>query len=195
VNQQFIDFMGVLTMSVTATDAKTSDQHVLLLDGNDDFAIDFSFLPRVLVDKCKPFITGYHELNGFSSLPDFLWNPETRSFIETNLSLHRQFKRSTSSRSAKKANEGFIQIATVILSTEILASGFGGWATRFPAARKKAQALLAEYNLRSRAWLIERYLCPQIAQRRAIFGTLAPPDLTNIDPLDRVPSEQREDVQ
>ena len=84
-------------------------------------------------------------------------------------------------RGAKKANEGFVLVATVILATEILASGFAGWATRYPGARKKAQALLAEYVPSARAWLIERYLYPQIDRSRAVLGALAPPDPAKAD--------------
>jgi hypothetical protein len=139
--------------------------------------IDFSFLPKALLEKSKPFIVRYHELNGFSSLPDILWHPETHKFIEADLTLKRLFKKSTSSRGAKKANEGFVVIATLILSTEILALGLAGWATRNPMARRKARALLAEYVPGSRARLTERYLYPQIERRRAVLGILAPSDL------------------
>jgi hypothetical protein len=177
-------------MSVTTVDDDVPDQHPPSLDR----IIDFSFLPKALVDKCKPFIIRYHELNGFSSLPDILWHPETRNFIETNAVLQRLFKKSTSSRSAKKANEGFVLIATVILSTEILASGFAGWATRYPAARRKAQALLSEYVPSSRAWLIERYLYPQIDRSRAVLGALAP-DAAKGDQHKKLPIELQEDAQ
>jgi hypothetical protein len=159
-------------MSLTAADDKIAD----LSEPNLSVSTDFSFLPKTLVDKCRPFIIRYHELNGYSGLPDILWHPQTRNFIEINTGLQRLFKASTSSRSAKKANEGFVQIATVILSIEILAGGFAGWATRYPAARKKAQGLLAEYIPSSRAWLIERYLYPQIDRSREVLGALAPPE-------------------
>jgi len=171
-------------MSLTAVDAKVPRPQAHFIDEN----ADFSFLPKALVDKCKLFIIRYHELNGYSCIPDILWHPETRNFIKTNAALQRLFRTSTSSRSAKKANEGFVLIATVILSTEILASGFAGWATRYPAARKKAQALLAEYVPSSRAWLIARYLYPQIDRSRVILGALAPPDPARIDPIKRVPA-------
>jgi hypothetical protein len=137
-------------------------------------SIDFSFLPKALVEKCKPFIIRYHELNGFSSLPDILWHPETHKFIEADLTLKRLFKKSTSSRGAKKANEGLVLIATLILSTEILAIGLAGWATRCPAARKRAQALLAKHMPSSQARLTERYLYPQIERSRAVLHVLAP---------------------
>jgi hypothetical protein len=176
-------------MSFTAVDAKLQCQHKPSSDGN----IDFSFLPKVLIDKCRPFIIRYHELNGFSSLPDILWHPETRNFIEANLGLRRLFKKSTSSRGAKKANEGFVLIATLILSTEILAIGFAGWATRYPAARKKARAVLAEYVPSSRAWMTERYLYPQIDRSGTVWGTLAPSDPTKTPKKFR--SEHRADVQ
>jgi hypothetical protein len=136
--------------------------------------IDFSFLPKALVEKCKPLIIRYHELNGFSSLPDILWHPETHKFIEADLTLKQLFKKSTSSRGAKKANEGLVLIATLILSTEILAIGLAGWATRYPAARKKARALVAQDMPSSRARLTERYLYPQIERSRTVLHVLAP---------------------
>jgi hypothetical protein len=170
-----------IAMTFTTADAMT---HRPADRGADDNA-DFSFLPKALVDKCRPFIVRYHELNGFGCLPDILWHPESRNFIDSNAALERLFRKSTCSRSAKKANDGFVAIATVILATEILASGFAGWAARYPAARKRAQALLAEYVPSSRALLIERYLYPQIDRSRTILGALAPPD-PHIDPSRKV---------
>lgn len=146
-----------------------------------DASDDYSFLPKTLVDKCRPFVIRYHELKGYSCLPDILWHPSSRSFIESNPTLDRLFRKSTCSRSAKRANEGFVTIATVILAIEILASGFAGWAARYPAARKRAQELLTES---SRAWLIERYLYPQIDRSRAVLGAFAPPDAT-ISPFNK----------
>jgi hypothetical protein len=90
------------------------------------------------------------------------------------LTLKRLFKKSTSSRGAKKANEGLVLIATLILSTEILAIGLAGWAARYPAARRKARALLTEYVPGSRARLTERYLYPQIERSRGVLRVLAP---------------------
>ena len=176
-------------MSTSAVDADANDQRAPSLDGN----IDFSFLPKVLVDKCKPFIIRYHELNGFSSLPDILWQPETRKFIDANLTLRQLFKKSTSSRGAQKANEGFVLIATLILSTEILAIGLAGWAKRHPAARKKAQALLAACAPSARARLTERYLFPQIDRSRTTLVALAPSDLMKTDRQKKFSSERRED--
>jgi hypothetical protein len=145
-----------------------------------DDPADFSFLPKTLIDKCKPFIIRYHELNGYACLPDILWQPETRNFIESNTALYRLFRKSTSSRSARTANEGFVLIATVILATEILANGFAGWAARYPAARRKAQALLAGDVPGARARLIERYLYPRIDRSRATLGALAPSEAAEI---------------
>jgi hypothetical protein len=61
---------------------------------------------------------------------------------------------------------------------EILAIGLAGWATRYPAAYKKAKALFAEYILGSRARLTDRYLYPQIRRTHAVLDTLAQPDST-----------------
>jgi hypothetical protein len=83
---------------VLAVDAHAQSRLPALLDGD----IDLSFLPSSLLEKCKPFIVRYHALNGFSLLPDILWHPETRKFIEADLALRREFKKATSSRCAKK---------------------------------------------------------------------------------------------
>jgi hypothetical protein len=154
---------------VLAVDADVEYLPPPLLEGD----IECSFLPSSLLEKCRPFIVIYHELNGFSSLPDILWHPETRKFIEADPALKREFKKATSSRCAKKAYEGFISIAAVILSTEILAVGLAGWARRHPVESNKARALLARYAPCSRARLTERYLFPQINQNPAILSALA----------------------
>ena len=101
-------------MSMTAFDAGAHGEHPPSPGGN----VDFSFLPKALIEKSKPFAIRYHELNGLSCLPDILWQPETRKFIEANPALRQLFKKSTSSRRAQKANEGLILIATLILSIE-----------------------------------------------------------------------------
>jgi hypothetical protein len=51
--------------------------------------IDFSFVPKVLIEYCKTFIVAYHKSSGFSSLPNILWHPETRKFIEADLALRQ----------------------------------------------------------------------------------------------------------
>jgi hypothetical protein len=137
-------------MTVTAL----AHQHAAVPHGN----IDFSFLPKILLEKCKLFIIRYHELNGFSSLPEILRHPETKKLIDSDLALSQLFNGSTLSGGAKSANEGFVWTATVILSTEILALGLAGWPNRYPAAHDKAQALLAEHVPGSRARLTARYL-------------------------------------
>jgi hypothetical protein len=50
----------------------------------------------------------YHELNGFSSLPEVLWHPEASMLIGADLTLSQLFKDPTLSRGAKSANEGFV---------------------------------------------------------------------------------------
>jgi hypothetical protein len=120
--------------------------------------IDFAFLPKALLKKCKLFIIRYHELNGFSSLPDILSHPETSKLIESDFALNQLFKKSSSSFGTNSANEGFVRIATLILSTEILALGVSSWALRYPTEHKKARAVLAENTPGSRATLTARYL-------------------------------------
>jgi hypothetical protein len=149
---------------------------------------DFSFLPQDLLEKCRPFIIRYHEMNGYSSLPDILWNPEIRKVIKSDAHLNRLFKTSTSSRSAKRANEGLIGIATLILALEILATGTAGWGDRYPAARKTAQGIRDAFVPKARPALIECYLYPDAKRRRDALGATERPDASDGDglaPLER----------
>jgi hypothetical protein len=59
---------------------------------------------------------------------------------------------------------------------EVLSTGFAGWGTRYPEARKKAQALLQEYIPSHRAWLIKRYLNPQMKPGPDSLETFVPPE-------------------
>jgi hypothetical protein len=174
-----------IVMPMAAVDEDRQDQRLPSLDKD----IDFSFVPKVLIEYCKPLIVSYHKLSGFSSLPNILWHPETRKFIEADLALRRLFKKASSSRSAKRANEGFMLIAALILSAEILAVGLAGWARRYPAAHKKAKDLFTEYAPSSRARLTERYVYPRISD--LLKADLQKPFLPEL----REDREDREDGQ
>ncbi len=146
-------------------------------------ATDFSFLPPELLEKCRPFIIRYHEMNGYSSLPDILWNPEIRNLVNSDAHLSRLFKTSTSSRSAKRANDGLIGIATLILALEILATGTAGWGDRYPVERTKAQAVRDDFVANARPWLIECYLYPDTKRRRDALSAAGRPDASDSDAL------------
>ena len=137
---------------------------------------DFSFLPSTLVSKSKQFIETYHELNGYSSLVVILWHPEIRNYVEINECLKLTFKKATTSRSAKKADQGLVLVATAILSLEIMSSGFAGWAQRFPSAHRKANGLLRTYVPSARTWLMDNYLYPRAYVTPGVLLALSPPE-------------------
>src|SRR5579872_7241020 len=103
---------------------------------------DFGFLPENLVAQCRSLIEGYHDLHGYRLLPDILWKAGLGPFIETHREFCKILKKASTTRSAKKSNEGFVKIATTLLSLEILTSQFAGWATIYPQAASKADAIL-----------------------------------------------------
>src|SRR3974390_1152263 len=86
--------------------------------------IDFGFLPDSLIEQCRRLIESYHELHGYSCLPDILWKARLGPFIQTHREFRQLLRKASTTRSAKRSNEGFSQIATTLLSVEILASGF-----------------------------------------------------------------------
>jgi hypothetical protein len=135
---------------------------------------EFGFLPKVLTATCSQLIESHHQLHGYARLADILWHGETRDFIAVHESLHQVFRKASITRSGKKANECYVTVATVILSLEILASGFAGWGERFPAARRRANLLLGNYLPNSRTHLTDTYLYRHWGYSSAMLPNGAP---------------------
>jgi hypothetical protein len=135
--------------------------------------LDLGALPPTLVAQCRGLIESYHDIHGYGCLPNMLWRAELEDFIKKNLCLRQILRKASTTRSAKVSNKGFVEIATAILSLEILASDFASWSTMFPEARSMANTLL---RMRSaRMFLMEYYLYPPKHISPAILAALAPP--------------------
>jgi hypothetical protein len=137
--------------------------------------VDLGFLPGHLTRQCRSLIESYHEVHGFACLPDTLWKSRLGPFIEKHPELRRCLKKASTARSAKKSNEGFTQIATTILSLEILASSFAGWSAIYPEAGSRANAILKRNSRSPHMPLMEFYLYPPKYVSSAAIATLAPP--------------------
>ena len=134
---------------------------------------DLSALPSTLAAQCRGLIESYHDIHGYGCLPNMLWRAELEDFIKKHSCLRHILRKASTTRSAKVANKGFVEIATAILSLEILASDFASWSTMFPEAKSMANALL---RMRSaRMFLMEYYLYPPKHISPAIMAALAPP--------------------
>ncbi|HLG81355.1 MAG TPA: hypothetical protein VKY22_10080 [Bradyrhizobium sp.] len=136
---------------------------------------DFNFLPGDLAKQCRSLIESYHEVHGFACLPDVLWKSRLGPFIEKHRELRQSLRKASTTRSAKKAHEGFVCIATTILSLEILASSFAGWGAIYPAAAELARDLLRRNGNGQHMPLMEFYLYPPKYISSAAIATLAPP--------------------
>jgi hypothetical protein len=137
--------------------------------------LDLSFLPKTLAAQCRSLIESYHELHGYACLPDILWKARLGPFIETHREFRLLLRKASTTRSAKKSNEGFVRIATTILSLEILASSFAGWSKIYPEAGAAAQAILKRNSRSTHMPLMEFYLYPPKYISSAAIATLAPP--------------------
>jgi hypothetical protein len=137
--------------------------------------LDLSFLPNSLTAQCRSLIESYHELHGYACLPDILWKARLGPFIEKHREFRQLLKKASTTRSAKKSNQGFAQIATTILSLEILASSFAGWSAIYPEAGSQAQAILKRNARSLQMPLMEFYLYPPKYISSAAIATLAPP--------------------
>src|ERR1700739_1602207 len=136
---------------------------------------DFSFLPQSLTAQCRSLIESYHELHGYAGLPNILWKSRLGPFIETHQELRQLLRKASTTRSAKKSNEGFVRIATTILSLEILASSFAGWSAIYPEAGSSAQLILRRNMRTPQMALMEFYLYPPKYLSSAAIAKLAPP--------------------
>src|SRR5271169_6668994 len=137
--------------------------------------IDFGFLPKSLIVQCQSLIESFHELHGYTCLPDILWKARLGPFIETHREFRQLLRKASTTRSAKKSNAGFVRITTTILSLEILASSFAGWSAIYPQAASRALAILKHNARGPHMPLMEFYLYPPKYISSAVIATLAPP--------------------
>jgi hypothetical protein len=136
---------------------------------------DFGFLPLTLARQCKSLIESYHDVHGYACLPDILWKSHLGPFIQKHRELRQYLKKASTTRSAKKSHNGFVQIATTILSLEILASSFAGWGAIYPEAADTASAVLKRNGRGQHMPLMDFYLYPPKHISSAAIATLAPP--------------------
>ena len=137
---------------------------------------DLGFLPPVLTSQCRSLIQKYHDVHGFACLPDILWKSRLQPLIEQSGELNQVLRKASTTRSAKKANQGFVQIAATILSLEVLASSFSGWAAIYPKAGELARATLSRYGRGPQMMpLMDFYLYPPKYLSLAAIATLVPP--------------------
>jgi hypothetical protein len=144
-----------------------------LVDKTEHF--DLSFLPRSLTTQCRSLIESYHELHGYGCLPDILWKSRLGPFIESHREFRQLLRKASTTRSAKKSNEGFVRIASTILSLEILASSFAGWSAIYPDAGLVAHAVLKRPARGPHTPLMDFYLYPPKYISSAAIAALAPP--------------------
>jgi hypothetical protein len=152
--------------------AAISASNETLSDGSSP---DFGFLPQNLSSQCRSLIESYHDLHGYGCLPDILWKAGLGPFIETHREFRQLLRKASTTRSAKKSNDGFAQIATTLLSLEILTSNFAGWSTLYPQAASMAKSILKRHARGSHAPLMESYLYPPKHISSAAIATLTPP--------------------
>src|SRR5580698_2234784 len=175
-------------MEVVAELAKEAGR-AALADKSENF--DLSFLPKNLTLQCRGMIESYHELHGYACLPDILWKARLGPFIESHREFRQLLRKASTTASAKKSNEGFTQIATTLLSLEILASNFAGWSTIYPRAAFTTKSILKRHARPTSTPLMESYLYPPKYLSSAAIATLALPtehDVAEAEALQPLPS-------
>ena len=138
--------------------------------------IDFCFLPKELTERSRQLIESYHGVHGYARLADLLWHAQTREFIALHRDLSPVFRKASLTRSAKRANECYVLVATILFSLEVLANDFAGWGKRFPLARLKADSILREHLPNARTWLMDFYLYQwRRTMDRTLLSAISPP--------------------
>ena len=157
----------------TVATAANNASHTAVTDKTENF--DLSFLPKTLIVQCQSLIESYHELHGYACLPNILWKARLGPFIETHREFRQLLRKASTTRSAKKSNEGFVRIAKTILSLEILASSFAGWSAIYPEAGSMAHAILRKHGRSPHMPLMDYYLYPPKYVSAAAITALVPP--------------------
>lgn len=170
VNHVSIVEMSLMNFS-TCSDAEID----VCLDG----VRAFRFMPKELVAKCRKLIDSYHAIYGHAGLPDMLWLSDARDVIECDRELMQIFRKASKSRNAKRANESFLLVATIVMSLEVLARDFADWGKKFQKAKQEAEKALGDFRSRERAWLMDLYLYPPLGIRREFANALAVPSASN----------------
>jgi hypothetical protein len=152
--------------------------------------VDFGFLPKSLISQCQVLIESFHELHGYPCLPDILWKAGLGPFIERQSQFRQLLRKASTTRSAKKSNEGFVKIATTILALEILASRFAGWSTIYPSETTRSRAILRASARGPHTPLIEFYLYPPKHPNPAAIAALSPPRNAYDPDVYGVPTEE-----
>src|SRR5260370_39222611 len=117
-----------------------------------------------------------HELDGYASFTNILWKSRLGPFIQAHREFRQLLRKASTTRSAKKSNEGFVRIATTILSLEILASSFAGWSAIYPEPGARAHMILKRHARTPHMPLMEFYLYPpEYVSSDAIVKLAAPP--------------------
>ena len=158
---------------LVVADALNCADDVALKDGTDD--LDLKFLPADLIGQCRNLIESYHDVHGYACLPDMLWRARLGPFIERHREFRQRLRKASTTRSAKKSNQGFVEIATAILSLEILTSNFAGWSALYPEAGAKAMTVLKRQAGASLTPLMDFYLYPPKYISSAAISKLTPP--------------------
>lgn len=166
-------------MGEETSDARAGTPHVTVRD----FPEAYRFVPEELIGKCCALIESYHNMHGYAALPDMLWLSDARDVIECDHDLTRLFSRASKSRGAKRANDTFVLIATVVLTLEVLAGDFANWGKRFPEAKRAAEKALGDFPVRKHSGLIDAYLYPSSGARRELANPLASNPTTALPPI------------
>jgi hypothetical protein len=169
-----MDSFAELAGGTTDVAARIAHDGSSAANGNSE-EFELGFLPVNLTRQCRSLIESYHEVHGFACLPDVLWKFRLGPFIQRQPELRQCLKKASTTRSAKKANEGFVQITTAILSLEILASSFAGWSAIYPEAGETARNILKRHARGPHMPLMEFYLYPPKHISSAAIATLTPP--------------------
>ncbi len=97
-----------------------------------------------------------------------LWSSDARDVVESDVELAQTFKLASKARDAKRANDAFVLLATIVMSLEVLARDYASWGKRFHEAQRAAEEVLGGIPLQPRAWLMELYLYPAPGVRREL---------------------------
>jgi hypothetical protein len=149
--------MPALQATTAATEQMTFATDIEARANASSYVPDLTFVPQELIAQCRSLIERYHNIHGYSRLPDLLWHADSREMIRSHKELKRIFKKASQARYMRQANNSLLLVASVVMAVEALVRNFAAWGTQFPAARLQAEKLLGAHPQSPRVWFMDKY--------------------------------------
>jgi hypothetical protein len=112
---------------------------------DDSMWADVDWIPDEVLRIWIPSVKGIHEREGWKFASINLDDKDTKVFLLCHDGTRKMLSASVASWRASKRNEYATYLLSYLLSIESLGADLGGWGTKYPEAKRRADEILGRY--------------------------------------------------